>query len=168
MPSLRSHQFSRHLLPPLNLRSSRPEPELSGDEHEPEVVSEPVTLEPRPPLSATERRGKAHRSLARCLSSKFYQAGAVYQALSSMLEQVAWRLRNATSGPRLWTWSLSGGRPGGPFFADPLEAAMCAFQTYDHQWSVHMALGEPRVSESDAAILAAAREKLLQHRHFSL
>jgi hypothetical protein len=158
------HQYSRFLRPPLNLRSAEPDPVVSEDD-EPAPADLPRPSPPRSQLSSEQRRANAVQALQRHLANKFFNAGAVFQALSTMMEKVAWRLRNGAAGARLWSWSISLGRLGGPFFLDPLQAAMCAFQTYEHEWQDFMVTGEPRVAENDAAILTAARQKLSQHWH---
>jgi hypothetical protein len=111
-------------------------------------------------LLLAERRVRAADALARYLKSNFQSAGAIYQALSDMLKQAAWRVRRRDTGHVSWSWSLTSGAPGGPHFVSLLQCAMCAFLTHGHAWKEAMKLGKPKLptSQQKKDLLAACRD----------
>ena len=70
---------------------------------------------------------------------RFFQAGAVHQALTQMLQRVKWRTKRkgGKNGGELLTWSWTNLDNGGCglFFDDVLAASLFIFATYDAQWS---------------------------------
>jgi hypothetical protein len=94
------------------------------------------------------------------LRDKFFQAGALYDAIGAMLDQVSWRPRLFGRSIR-WSWTeLPQGNPGAFFFPDLLVAATFAYRQYSAMWPDRMKLGGLGRSKNAAQF----RAKLVEHK----
>jgi hypothetical protein len=110
-------------------------------------------------VSAEERKLQAERELSKNLLERFFQAGALYDAIASMLDQVLWRPRLFGRTIR-WSWTeLPDGNIGGLFFSDLLVAATFAYRQYSAMWPERMKLGRMERGKNAAQY----RAKLAAH-----